>query len=133
MRQRPFPPAHGGGNLCGKTWPRSPTATPRTQRKYAQSVWANRTSVLLGELYVDWCPEVSAHRYQHCRDSCRPVSRMRSQSTYSEIIPIVPSHVSTNCGHPVIGNFVRRSPNACPPCAYKCISTGTPAFFSAMW
>lgn len=25
-----------------------------------------------------------------------PVCRMRSQSTYSEIIPIVPSHVSTN-------------------------------------
>jgi hypothetical protein len=25
-----------------------------------------------------------------------------------------------------------RSPNACPPCAYKCISTGTPAFLSAM-
>jgi hypothetical protein len=34
-------------------------------------------------------------------------------------------------GHPVIGNFVRRSPNACPPCAHKCISAKTPAFFSA--
>src|SRR6266481_10057968 len=34
--------------------------------------------------------------------------------------------------HRVIGSSVRRSPNACPPCAYKCISTGTPAFFSAM-
>ncbi len=59
-------------------------------------------------------------------------SSYAAQSTYSEIIPIVPSHVSTNSGHPVIGNFVRRSPNACPPCAYRCISTGTPAFFSAM-
>src|ERR1700733_9471285 len=48
------------------------------------------------------------------------------------IIPIVPSHRSTNSGHPVIGNSVRRSPKACPPCAYKCISTGPPAFFSAM-
>jgi len=52
--------------------------------------------------------------------------------TYFEVIPIVPSHVSTNRGHSVIGNFVRRSPNAWPPCAYKCISTGTPAPFSAM-
>ena len=51
--------------------------------------------------------------------------------TYFEVMPIVPSHVSTNRGHSVIGNFVRRSPNACPPCAYKCISTSTPAFFSA--
>ena len=51
---------------------------------------------------------------------------------YSGIILIVPSHVSTNCGQPVIGSFVGRSPNACPPCAYKCISAGTPAFLSAM-
>ena len=51
---------------------------------------------------------------------------------YSEIMPIVFSHVSTSCGQFVIGRFVRRSPNACPPCAYRCISTGTPAFFSAM-
>jgi hypothetical protein len=34
---------------------------------------------------------------------------------YFEVIPIVFSHVSTNWGHPVIGNFLRRSPNACPP------------------
>ena len=51
---------------------------------------------------------------------------------YSEIIPIVASHVSTNSGHRDTGSFVRRSPNAWPPCAYKCISTGTPAFFNAM-
>src|ERR1700732_735157 len=51
MRQRPFPPAHGGGNLCGKTLPRSQTATPRSQRKYAQPVWANRTLPLLGDIY----------------------------------------------------------------------------------
>ena len=49
-----------------------------------------------------------------------------------EIIPIVRSHVSTSSGHLVIGYFVRRSPKACLPSAYKCISTGTPAFFSAM-
>src|SRR5207302_1250219 len=62
MRQRPFPPAHGGGNLCGKTSRRSRTATPGSQRKYAQSVWANRTLALLGDMYVDWCPGVSPHR-----------------------------------------------------------------------
>src|SRR5438105_4694310 len=53
-------------------------------------------------------------------------------STYFEVIPIVFSQVSNSCGQSVIGNFVRRKPNACPPSAYKCISTGTPAFFSAM-
>jgi hypothetical protein len=31
---------------------------------------------------------------------------------YSAIIPIVASLVSTNWGHAVIGNIVRRSPNA---------------------
>jgi len=46
-------------------------------------------------------------------------------SIYSEIIPIVLNHFSTNAGHCVMGNFMGRSPNACPPCAYKCISTGT--------
>ena len=40
---------------------------------------------------------------------------MRSRNSYSEIIPIVRSHVSTNRGHLVTGNFVRLSPNACPP------------------
>src|SRR5215469_14787719 len=51
--------------------------------------------------------------------------------TYSEIIPIVLSHFSTNAGHSVIGNFVVRSPKPCPPSAYKCSSTGTLAFLSA--
>jgi hypothetical protein len=37
---------------------------------------------------------------------------------------LAPTSLS-NRGHPVTGNFVRRSPNAYPPCAYKCISTGT--------
>jgi hypothetical protein len=32
--------------------------------------------------------------------------------TYSELIPIVRSHLSTKSGHSVIGNPVRRSPNA---------------------
>ena len=49
-----------------------------------------------------------------------------------ESMPSVLSHVSTRSGHAVMGNFVRRRPNACPPCAYKCISAGTPAFWSAM-
>src|SRR5467141_1818847 len=63
MRQTPFPPAHAGWNLCGKSLPRFRTATPRTHRKYAQSVRANRTLTLLGDTYVDWCPGVSPHRY----------------------------------------------------------------------
>src|SRR5579859_3623811 len=64
MRQRPFPPAHGGGNLCGNTLPPSRTPTPGSQRKYAQSVWVNRTLALLGDMYVDCCPHVSSRRYQ---------------------------------------------------------------------
>src|SRR5258708_22493818 len=63
MRQSLFPPGHGGGNLCGKTLPRSRTATPSCHHKYAQSVWANRTLALLGDVYVDWCLGVSP-RYQ---------------------------------------------------------------------
>src|ERR1039458_4342648 len=51
--------------------------------------------------------------------------------TYGEITPIVRNHVSSSSGHRVIGKFVGRSPKACLPSAYKCISTGTPAFFSA--
>ena len=47
---------------------------------------------------------------------------------YFEIISIVRSHCSTNGGQPVIGKFVGRSPNACPPFTYKCSSTGTPPF-----
>ena len=45
----------------------------------------------------------------------RPIFRR----TYSEIIPIVPSHVPTNRGHSVMDSFVWRSPNPWPPCAYK--------------
>src|ERR1035438_5985262 len=41
-----------------------------------------------------------------------PFLPMRSQSIYSEMIPILPSHVSTNSGHLVTGSFVRRSPKA---------------------
>jgi hypothetical protein len=59
-------------------------------------------------------------------------SKSSENTNHFGIIAMVPSQVSTNRGHPVIGNFVRRSPNAWPPCAYKCISTGTPAFFRAM-
>ena len=69
--------------------------------------------------------------------SAEPASMSKDEAavarqTKAAQIPIVPSHVSTNSGHRVTGNFVRRSPNAWPPCAYKCISTGTPAFFSPM-
>jgi len=48
------------------------------------------------------------------------------------IVPMVRSQVSTKRGQRVIGNLVGRRPKAWPPCAYKCISTGTPAFLSAM-
>jgi hypothetical protein len=51
---------------------------------------------------------------------------------YCGVIPIVFSHVSANRGHWLIGNLLGFKPNACPPCAYKCISTGTPAFFKLM-
>jgi hypothetical protein len=34
---------------------------------------------------------------------------------YSEIIPIVFNHFSNSSGHSVIGNLVRRIPNAWPP------------------
>lgn len=59
-------------------------------------------------------------------------SKTMSRPSYSEIIPIVRSHLSTSWGHSVIGKFVGRNPNAWPPCAYRCISTGTPAFLRAM-
>jgi hypothetical protein len=64
--------------------------------------------------------------------TAKPQDFPSTYNPYFEIIPIVFSHVSTNWGHRVIGSGVRRSPNACPPCAYKWIFTGTPAFFSAM-
>ncbi len=51
---------------------------------------------------------------------------------YSGTIPMVLSQISTSAGHPVIGRLVRRSPKAWLPCAYRCISAGTPAFWSAM-
>jgi hypothetical protein len=50
---------------------------------------------------------------------------------YCEIMPTAASHVSTSCGHRVMGDSVGRSPNAWPPFPYKCISAGTPAFRSA--
>src|SRR5487761_187336 len=40
---------------------------------------------------------------------------LHSQTNHFGIIPIVRSHVSTNCGQFVIGRFVRRRPKACPP------------------
>ena len=45
--------------------------------------------------------------------------------------PMVCSHCSTSAGQRPMGSLVGRSPNAWPPCAYKCISVGTPAFCSA--
>lgn len=41
--------------------------------------------------------------------------QLTSRTSYSEVIPILFSHVSTNGGHPVIGIFVRRMPNPWPP------------------
>lgn len=46
-------------------------------------------------------------------------------------MPIVLIHASARLGQRVIGFDEGRSPNACPPCAYRCISTGTSACFSA--
>jgi hypothetical protein len=51
---------------------------------------------------------------------------------YGEINPMVRNHVSTRSGHLVIGSCVRRNPKACLPCAYRCISAGTPAFIRAI-
>jgi hypothetical protein len=39
-------------------------------------------------------------------------SSASSRSAYFGVIPIVSSHLSTSLGHSVIGNSVRRSPNA---------------------
>src|SRR6185437_14939179 len=57
MRQRFFPPAHGGGNLSGKTLPRFPTATLRSPRRYEQSEWPNRMGGFVG-IYADPSPNV---------------------------------------------------------------------------
>ena len=74
--------------------------------------------------------EIGRHFSADC--SVVYVRQQRSKEAYFEVIPIVSSHFSTNWGQAVIGNLVRRRPKACPPCAYRCISAGTPAFFSAM-
>src|ERR1700738_1444180 len=63
MRQKPFPPAHAGENLCGTTLQRTRTATPRSHRKYEQAVWANRTFAAFGDLYVD-----GARMFPMCKD-----------------------------------------------------------------
>jgi hypothetical protein len=41
--------------------------------------------------------------------------QLTSRTNYSEVIPMLFSHVSTSGGHPVIGIFVRRMPNPWPP------------------
>src|SRR5713226_8488979 len=75
MRQRSFPPAHGGGNLCGKPAPRSRTPTPRPRLKYVRSVWANRPLPLLVALlvngYADGCPGVSPTAVSPERGLCK--------------------------------------------------------------
>jgi len=58
--------------------------------------------------------------------------QLARRNRHFEMTPIVISQVSTSLGQSVIGNFVGRNPKACLPSAYKCISTGTPAFSSAM-
>lgn len=50
---------------------------------------------------------------------------------HSGSTPIVCSHVSTRRGHRPIGSLGLRRPKAWPPCAYRCISVGTPAFCRA--
>ncbi len=69
------------------------------------------------------CPNVN-------RNCAAP--KISAKNYMSGKMRFVLSHVSTNRGHRVIGKLLGRNPNACPPCAYKCISTGTPAFFNPM-
>ena len=74
---------------------------------------------------------LSRPRWGDCECLIEILREMTLQTCYSGVIPMLTSHLSTKRGHSVIGIFVRRSPNPWPPCAYKCISTRTPAFFSA--
>src|ERR1700741_291820 len=88
MRQSPFPPAHAGGNPGGKTLPRFPTPTPRSQRKDAQPLWANRTLAPLGDVYVDRSPSVSPGNigsYSRARVS-GPGSTPESRNRRSEVV-----------------------------------------------
>ena len=87
---------------------------------------ANNSMVVPSRFIANWDSSSIADRRAYGR------RRATMSSNSYEVIPIVSSQVPINRGHPVIGSSVRRSPNACPPCAYKCISTGTPAFLSAM-
>lgn len=47
------------------------------------------------------------------------------------MMPIVRNQTSPCTGQLVMGNSVRRNPNAWPPFAYRCISAGTCAFHNA--
>ena len=58
--------------------------------------------------------------------------KVRSKSAYCEIIPMLPSQVSPNCGHAVTGNFVRRSPKRMPAVRIQMHFHGNPAFLSAI-
>ena len=60
-----------------------------------------------------------------------PACRMRSRASTSKSSRSYPATSPPTEAIRLAGNSVRRSPNACPPCAYKCISTGTFAFLSA--
>jgi len=73
----------------------------------------------------------AAQAVHHQIMSISGIYRNINTRRYSGIIPSVPNHVSTNRGHCAIGNLLVRRPKACPPCAYRCISVGTPAFCSA--
>jgi hypothetical protein len=78
----------------------------------------------------------------HCRywRASRELGKQQSTSALVESIEAdqglsrlrVRSHCSTSDGHWPMGRLIGRSPKACPPCAYKCSSAGTRAFFSAM-
>jgi hypothetical protein len=68
----------------------------------------------------------------HMTPRRKPRNARCQSPSYWLSTPMVYSHCSTNAGQWPMGRLVERKPKACPPCAYKCISTGTPASFSAM-
>ena len=96
------------------------------------SSWQHLRSCIFCSGVLEGSPSLDITSYSLLNARLVPAILSESPNSYFAIIPIIPSQVSTNSGHFVTGNFVLRSPKACPPCAYKWISTGTPAFFSAM-
>ncbi len=106
---------HGSLLLCG---PRS--ASPGKKRVGCHTAQSSNAGSSLSADGVHPSCAPTAHQQQI----------LKVRKPYSRTTPIVPSQISTSSGHRLTGSFVLRSPNACPPCAYRCISTGTPAFFN---